>query len=93
MKTNADKATPRPWYRVDNYIQSSKVNEDNFVCECDTTQDAELVVHAVNNHERLLEALKSAKCLLSRIEPEGMEADEVAIEIEDAIKQAEGGVS
>lgn len=60
MKTQTDNATARPWYKVHNtnYVQSTVSEYDNYICECDSFLDAELIVKAVNNFDALLEACK-----------------------------------
>lgn len=53
--------TPTPWYQTDEHIQSASVNQDNYVCKCDTKKDAEFIVQAVNAHEELVNALQDIR--------------------------------
>jgi hypothetical protein len=59
--------TPLPWYATGCHVQSAKLNEDNYICECEgntlvqADANAELIVRAVNSHAALVEACKAAR--------------------------------
>ena len=73
--------TPTPYYLTKTkehiVIQSSKINEDNFVCYMQEPikQDlinAKFIVKACNSHDELVEALKNIQKLVIGIDSTGL---------------------
>lgn len=50
--------TPTPYYATGVHVQSAAINEDNYVCKCDTEVDALNIVTACNSHAQLVAALE-----------------------------------
>lgn len=65
-----DAAVAQPWYATGIHVQSSAVNEDNYVCKAEgdsgkqAVVTARLIVHAVNNIGDARDSLKEAHAVV-----------------------------
>ena len=94
-ENKTDKATPRPW-KLDSYFPHVLDNNATPIIDCfvegvkkaaETDHaNAELIVRAVNNHEKLVAELQKELSWLKHIKPQIKAPESVLLGLDQAIK-------
>lgn len=89
--------TKTPWFyrkQMGKDTRGQIIAFDDFICAVPIHENAKHIVHCVNNHAKLVEALEECKSYLERIACdiplENQDSNEVAEIILEALKQAKG---